>query len=171
MNTGIQDAHALAWRIATWRAVEAATTRAGDFFVHGEESLRARLDLLDPDVVRARLMSSYERERRPVAVGNTRLSVANFDQVLKVPAALGLPHAAANVLVDAVPSWLPFNSDVVRAVLAAGRAQCGSLLVGDNPVGNARRAAVAEMCNNQSKGGTGAVTTGARFGCSSRRRI
>lgn len=161
MNTGIQDAHALAWRIATWRAVEAATTRA-ETSVHGEESLRARLDLLDPDVVRARLMSSYERERRPVAVGNTRLSVANFDQVLEVPAVLGLPRAAASVLVDTVPSWLPesIRRDVVRAGLAAGRAQCGSLLVGDNPVGNARRAAVAEMCNNQSKGGAGGGTDG-----------
>ena len=153
MNTGIQDAHALAWRIATWRAVDAAssTMRLGE---EPGDSERARLGE-DPDVVLARLMRSYERERRPVAVGNTRLSVANFDRVLEVPAALGLPPAAANVLVATVPSWLPFNSDVVRAGLAVGRAQCGSLLVGDNPVGNARRAAVAEMCD-RSKGGAGA---------------
>ena len=152
MNTGIQDAHALAWRIAAWRAVDAASsTRRLD---EEPDSEQARLGE-EPDVVLARLMRSYERERRPVAVGNTRLSVANFDRVLEVPAALGLPPAAANVLVATVPSWLPFNSDVVRAGLAVGRAQCGSLLVGDNPVGNARRAAVAEMCD-RSKGGAGA---------------
>ena len=153
MNTGIQDAHALAWRIATWRAVDAASS-TGRLNEEPGDSERARLGE-DPDVVLARLMRSYERERRPVAVGNTRLSVANFDRVLEVPAALGLPPAAANVLVATVPSWLPFNSDVVRAGLAVGRAQCGSLLVGDNPVGNARRAAVAEMCD-RSKGGAGA---------------
>ena len=153
MNTGIQDAHALAWRIATWRAVDAASS-TGRLDEEPGDSERARLGE-DPDVVLARLMRSYERERRPVAVGNTRLSVANFDRVLEVPAALGLPPAAANVLVATVPSWLPFNSDVVRAGLAVGRAQCGSLLVGDNPVGNARRAAVAEMCD-RSKGGAGA---------------
>lgn len=153
MNTGIQDAHALAWRIATWRAVDAASSTMRLDEEPGD-SERARLGE-DPDVVLARLMRSYERERRPVAVGNTRLSVANFDRVLEVPAALGLPPAAANVLVATVPSWLPFNSDVVRAGLAVGRAQCGSLLVGDNPVGNARRAAVAEMCD-RSKGGAGA---------------
>ena len=101
-------------------------------------------------------MRSYERERRPVAVGNTRLSVANFDQVLKVPEVLGLPPALASALVNAVPSWLPNAGDVVRAGLAVGRAQCGSLLVGNNPVGNARRAAVAEMCNPKGKGGDGA---------------
>ena len=154
MNTGIQDAHALAWRIATWRAVDAAssTMRLGE---EPGDSERARLGE-DPDVVLARLMRSYEHERRPVAVGNTRLSVANFDRVLEVPAALGLPPAAANVLVATVPSWLPFNSDVVRAGLAVGRAQCGSLLVGDNPVGNARRAAVAEMCDRSKGGAAGA---------------
>ena len=76
MNTGIQDAHALAWRIATWRAVDAASS-TGRLDEEPGDSERARLGE-DPDVVLARLMRSYERERRPVAVGNTRLSVANL---------------------------------------------------------------------------------------------
>ena len=157
MNTGIQDAHALAWRIATWRAVERFVQTGGiDAGRKTPTSESPDFDPAHPDVVRAHLMRSYERERRPVAVGNTRLSVANFDQVLKVPEVLGLPPALANALVNAVPSWLPNAGDVVRAGLAVGRAQCGSLLVGNNPVGNARRAAVAEMCNPKGKGGDGA---------------
>ena len=98
-------------------------------------------------------MGSYERERRPVAVGNTRLSVANFHQVLKIPTALGLPPAAANLLSDIAglaPSIPGFGTNLAGSVLslglAVGRAQCGDLLLGNNPVGAARRAAVKEMC-------------------------
>jgi hypothetical protein len=98
-------------------------------------------------------MGSYERERRPVAVGNTRLSVANFHQVLKIPTALGLPPAAANFLSD-IAGFAPpipgFGTNLAGSVLslglAVGRAQCGDLLLGNNPVGAARRAAVKEMC-------------------------
>ena len=143
MNTGVQDAHALAWRIATANAMKSMKS--------GETTSSS--SSIDPDDVRERLMGSYERERRPVAVGNTRLSVANFHQVLKIPTALGLPPAAANLLSDIAgfaPSIPGFGNRLAGSVLslglAVGRAQCGDLLLGNNPVGAARRAAVAEMC-------------------------
>ena len=75
MNTGVQDAHNLAWKLAA-----AVLGRGGAF----------------PDV--AKLAASYDAERRPVAIGNARVSVRNFKQVLRVPAAIGLEPAAADAL-------------------------------------------------------------------------
>lgn len=61
LNTGVQDAHNLAWKIA---AVE-----------HGREQ---------PD-----LLDSYERERRPVALRNAEVSLENAFKLIEVPIALG----------------------------------------------------------------------------------
>jgi 2-polyprenyl-6-methoxyphenol hydroxylase-like FAD-dependent oxidoreductase len=61
LNTGVQDAHNLAWKLA---AVE-----------HGH----VRSDLLD----------SYERERRPVAQHNAEVSLTNALKLIEVPIALG----------------------------------------------------------------------------------
>ena len=159
MNTGVQDAHNLAWKLA------AAVEQRGAFAT-------------------AALAASYDAERRPVAVGNARVSVRNFNTVLRVPAALGLEPAAADALrvaaeateslvasaASALETLSPFRGsgndedgkenetgaapsasrDAARHALAAGlalgRAQCGALLETDNPVGNARRAAVARLC-------------------------
>ena len=61
LNTGVQDAHNLAWKLA---AVE-----------HGHAG---------PD-----LLESYERERRPVAQRNAEVSLTNALQLIEVPIALG----------------------------------------------------------------------------------
>jgi len=61
LNTGVQDAHNLAWKLA---AVE-----------HGHD---------EPD-----LLDSYERERRPVALHNAEVSLTNALQLIEVPIALG----------------------------------------------------------------------------------
>ena len=68
MNTGVQDAHNLAWKLAA-----AVLGRGGAF----------------PDV--AKLAASYDAERRPGGDRErARVSVRNFKQVLRVPAAIGL---------------------------------------------------------------------------------
>ena len=152
MNTGVQDAHNLAWKLSL--AVEQRRVFAVDA-----------------------LAASYENERRPVAVGNARVSTRNFETVLRVPAAVGLEPAAADALrvaaetaektlgsaTNALESLMrPFTGisgwhtgesvsrEAARRALAAGlalgRAQCGALLETDNAVGNARRAAVARLC-------------------------
>lgn len=56
------------------------------------------------------LLASYEAERRPVALANTALSVRNWREAVRVPAALGLHPAAANLLSEAAaaggrPGW------------------------------------------------------------------
>ena len=61
LNTGIQDAHNLAWKLA---AVD-----------HGH--------------VAPALLDSYERERRPVAKRNAEVSLANALKLIEVPIALG----------------------------------------------------------------------------------
>lgn len=61
LNTGVQDAHNLAWKLAA--------------VTHGH----AGSDLLD----------SYERERRPVAQRNAEVSLDNALKLIEVPIALG----------------------------------------------------------------------------------
>ncbi len=61
LNTGVADAHNLAWKLAS--------------VVHGTAT---------PELV-----ETYETERRPVAVRNAAASLANALQLIEVPAALG----------------------------------------------------------------------------------
>ncbi|KAL2903592.1 putative polyketide hydroxylase [Bienertia sinuspersici] len=68
MNTGIQDAQNLAWKLAAVVNGIAPTT----------------------------LLDTYETERRPVAMSNTALSVQNFRAAMEVPAALGLDPTVAS---------------------------------------------------------------------------
>ncbi len=70
LNTGVHDAHNLAWKLA-W-----------------EISGRAPANLLD----------TYEAERRPIGIANTEHSVKNFDGLMDVFAALGLPRSGMRAL-------------------------------------------------------------------------
>ncbi len=70
LNTGVHDAHNLAWKLA-W-----------------EISGCAPADLLD----------TYEAERRPIGIANTEHSVKNFDGLMDVYAALGLPRLGRRAL-------------------------------------------------------------------------
>ena len=60
-------------------------------------------------------------ERKPVGIANMLLSVANFNEALRVPQMLGLDYQAANLLSDvlAAPAlaWVP--SDLRRSLLEA----------------------------------------------------
>ena len=64
-NTGLQDAHNLAWKIA----------------------------LVHRGAAPAALLRTYDGERRAVAIANARLSVHNYHRGLRVAHALGLPAA------------------------------------------------------------------------------
>jgi 2-polyprenyl-6-methoxyphenol hydroxylase-like FAD-dependent oxidoreductase len=70
LNTGVHDAHNLAWKLG-W-----------------ELAGRAPANLLD----------TYEVERRPIGIANTEHSVKNFDGLMDVFAALGLPRSGARAL-------------------------------------------------------------------------
>lgn len=79
MNTGLQDAHNLAWRLA-WAIRERG--KGGG----GEE--RARL-----------LLGSYSPERHTIATANTRLSLANYDKSCASARLLGVDPALAAIAV------------------------------------------------------------------------
>ena len=84
MNTGIQDAHNLIWKIAA----------------------ALQSDNLDFSESTERLLTSYESERRPVAQLNATISVQNFKKTLIVPRAIGLNLDIANLLsqwIDRIP--------------------------------------------------------------------
>ncbi|PIN26119.1 Monooxygenase involved in coenzyme Q (ubiquinone) biosynthesis [Handroanthus impetiginosus] len=117
MNTGIQDAHNLAWKLAS-----------------------VLKGIAPPSIV-----STYEMERRQIALFNTALSVENFKAAMAVPAALGLDPKVANsvyhTINDTFGSILP--SDLQRAILdgifSIGRMQLSdSLLNENNPLGSSR---------------------------------
>lgn len=101
MNTGIQDAHNLAWKIAA--------------FVKG--------------IAQSSLLETYETERRPIAIFNTSLSVQNFKAAMSVPAALGLDPTIANsvhrVINNVVGSVLPsgLQKAILDGIFTIGRAQ------------------------------------------------
>ena len=83
MNTGVQDAHNLAWKLA--------------FVLKG----LAGADLLD----------SYQAERQPVAIANMNLSVDNFHEALRVAKIIGLDFETAqsmnSILNGPLTSWAP----------------------------------------------------------------
>ncbi|XP_002514990.2 2,4-dichlorophenol 6-monooxygenase isoform X1 [Ricinus communis] len=117
MNTGIQDVHNLAWKLAS--------------FMMG--------------IAPSSIIHTYEMERRPIALFNTALSVQNFRAAMAVPAALGLDPSVANsvheVMNDGVGSILP--SGLQRAILDGifmiGRAQLSESLLNErNPLGSSR---------------------------------
>lgn len=74
MNTGLQDAHNLAWKLAAYRRRNDAAAAAHE---------PASSDNND-DCRLTALMRSYENERRPVAQRNAALSVRNYQRLLKL---------------------------------------------------------------------------------------
>jgi len=103
MNTGIQDAHNLAWKLA--------------------RSLGGKGE--DADA----LLDSYQAERKPVAIANMNLSVDNFHEALRVAKIIGLDFETAQsvnaVLNGPLSSWAP---DFVRRQVLNTAMSSGMLL-------------------------------------------
>ncbi|KAG4989987.1 hypothetical protein JHK82_032298 [Glycine max] len=119
MNTGIQDAHNLAWKIASVIKGIAPTS----------------------------MLNTYEIERKPIALFNTRLSLENYKAAMSVPAALGLDPTVANIvhqfIVDGIGSILPSGLQKVAldGIFGIGRAQVSEFVLNEsNPLGSSRLA-------------------------------
>ncbi|PKA55809.1 hypothetical protein AXF42_Ash012101 [Apostasia shenzhenica] len=124
MNTGIQDAHNLAWKIC----------------------------LLLNNVASTSIIETYEMERRPIALFNTALSVENFEAAMSVPAALGLDPAIASSMHRAINSTfgsiLPssFQRVALKAVFSLGRSQLSPFILNENnPIGSSRLARLRKI--------------------------
>ncbi len=85
MNTGVQDAHNLAWKLAA--------------VIEGRAS--------------PSLLESYEGERRPIAQRNTDQSVGNLMKMQMVDEALGVPMLAPITLADTEPAFELFEPEVL----------------------------------------------------------
>ncbi|CAD6210922.1 unnamed protein product [Miscanthus lutarioriparius] len=119
MNTGIQDAHNLAWK----------------------------LSLLLNGVASPSILQTYESERRPVAIFNTELSVENFKAAMSIPTTLGLDPTVANsvhqVINRSLGSIIPRNVQkaVLEGLFSLGRAQVSDYILNEkNPLGSLRLA-------------------------------
>lgn len=124
MNTGIQDAHNLAWKLAS--------------VIEGVSPIS--------------ILNSYELERSQIAQFNTVLSVQNFKAAMKVPAALGLDPTVANAvhqaLNDTVGSILPsvLQRTILDGIFSIGRAQLSDFVLNENnPLGSARLAKLRQI--------------------------
>ena len=128
MNTGIQDAHNLAWKLA--------------IAIQNER---------DDDALSSSLLNSYVKERKKIASENKQLSVNNYERVLEIPRALGLEPRALDALVaasNALPVPQALKSFAFEKILSAGRMQT-VFLESDkrNPLGKYRREAVKRLCD------------------------
>lgn len=125
LNTGVADVHNLAWKIA-W----VLRGRAGEA-----------------------LLDTYEQERRPIGLAATADSVANFDGMLDVLDALGLPRRAVRALpaiVAAVPTWIPrkWGRTVLRSVTALGYTPL-RVAASSNALGRRKRRRAADAIAHQ----------------------
>jgi 2-polyprenyl-6-methoxyphenol hydroxylase-like FAD-dependent oxidoreductase len=128
MNTGIQDAHNLIWKIAM-----ALRSENSDFSKFTE-----------------RLLASYEDERRPVARLNANISVQNFEKILLIPCALGLDLNTANLLsrwMDRIPALSALKHVCFHAAMQIGLKQI-DWLRSDHFIGRHRRSAVRTVFEN-----------------------
>ena len=126
LNTGVHDAHNLAWKLA-W-----------------ELSGRAPADLLD----------TYETERRPIGIANTDHSVKNFDGLMDVFAAVGLPRSGMRTLQALAGSRLmaalppPASRRILAALMAAALQRIG-LAASRGRIGARIRSVVREVIARQ----------------------
>uniref|UniRef100_A0A6V7QS98 FAD-binding domain-containing protein n=1 Tax=Ananas comosus var. bracteatus TaxID=296719 RepID=A0A6V7QS98_ANACO len=116
MNTGIQDAHNLAWKICS----------------------------LLSNISSPSILQTYETERRPIAISNTALSVENFKAAMSVPSALGLDPTIANsgrVINNSLGSIMPrsFQKVLLEGIFSIGRAQLSDFILNEkNLLGSLR---------------------------------
>ncbi len=131
MNTGIQDAHNLIWKIVT--ALE-----------HNNTSLS------DSD---KNLLASYEVERQPIARLNAKISVQNFYKTLEVSNAIGLDLTTANWLsrmLDRIPGPQSVKSCLFQTAIRLGLQQV-KWLKSHHVIARRRRNAISHIFKNARK--------------------
>lgn len=128
MNTGIQDAHNLIWKIALARKHR----KGGN---HREAE---------------RLLGTYESERRPVAVNTARWSIDNYERTLAVPRALGLNPCLAALLqrlLNRIPAPLAAKRALFAVAMGAGLQQINWLRT-DQIISRYRRRTLRSIFDN-----------------------
>ncbi len=140
MNTGLQDAHNLAWRVATALRHNEVTQTEDD---GGGPCKRSEIE--SPNI-----LQPYETERRSIAAQNASLSVRNYNRSLDIAKAcyLNADHPSLLVKVmDSPPmSFVPmsvrrqtFNTAVAVAMTPLGSLATEGNLYGEKVVRNVRK--------------------------------
>lgn len=130
MNTGIQDAHNLAWKLA--------------LTMQQQPNERNGVDA-------SKLLRSYERERQQVAKINTQLSLHNVERTMKIPNALNVSHNNAKLLATIANSKplkllpLQMQRDFVQNIMKVGKAPLGLLDSVSNALGGYMRAQAKQI--------------------------
>lgn len=137
MNTGLQDAHNLAWKLA--------------LTIQNEQQGGADSNSQDG----AALLDSYQRERQLVAKINTQFALRNVERTMKIPTALNVSHNNAKLLAKLVNStplkFLPLSAqrEFVQRVMKLGKLPLGMLDAdsGASALGAHMRGKVQEIVN------------------------
>ncbi|KAL3790414.1 hypothetical protein HJC23_013586 [Cyclotella cryptica] len=126
MNTGLQDAHNLAWRLA--------------LMLHRENKIHKKYqttNVSDPVYLSSSqdsILDIYEKDRRPIATQNAALSVRNYQRTLRIAKACYLdaqhPQLLMSMLGSPPMSFLPLEArrDVFRRLVRVAMMPLGSLL-------------------------------------------
>lgn len=114
MNTGVQDAQDLAWRLAG--------------IVQGT---------MEPNS-----LDSYNFERRAIAQQNTELSLINYEKTAHLASLLGVDPDLGKKILQLASSMVPkaFQKTAIQTILTAGRAPLASLSSNSNLYGRQRAA-------------------------------
>uniref|UniRef100_A0AAV1T588 FAD-binding domain-containing protein n=1 Tax=Peronospora matthiolae TaxID=2874970 RepID=A0AAV1T588_9STRA len=114
MNTGLQDAHNLVWKLAL--AIQ----------MNSEHSSAGRVDS-------QALLQSYGRERLQIAKINTQVSLRNVARIMKIPQALHVSHDHAQMLAKFINSapmqLLPLRAqrEIAQRIMRVGKMPLGLL--------------------------------------------
>ena len=118
LNTGIQDAHNIAWKMA-------ATCYPDDVDV-SNKIIQSKEQEKEKD--RYTLMSSYTKERRPIALANLAVSKDNYLRGLEAPKSIGLNRdliALASTTLQSSPAALllplSFRTNLLNMGASIGR--------------------------------------------------
>lgn len=129
MNTGLQDAHNLAWRLALNLHCEEANALYHDSDVGYLHTSRSNSNL-----------AMYEHDRKPIAIQNAALSVRNYQRTLQIAKACYLdaqhPQLLMSLLGSPPMSFLPLETrqGMFRQLLKVAMLPLASLTEGRNSI-------------------------------------
>merc|ERR1719198_2023903 len=131
MNTAIQDAHNLAWKLAMVYHGQACHRLLSTYESEVKRSsCPTRNSEQYADVQSGLHNAPPIAQRRPVAIANTALSLRNYEKTVSMTEAVGL-HREHPFLVNALAAALPFSdatrSDFVQGAFRIGQAPLATI--------------------------------------------
>ncbi|KAI9915401.1 hypothetical protein PsorP6_008123 [Peronosclerospora sorghi] len=133
MNTGLQDAHNLAWKLAL-----GLQTKAEDSAVN-----------------KAALLRSYGRERQLIAKTTTQLTLRNVARTMKIPQALNVSHDHAQTLMKLINSTpmqvfpLRAQREVAQRIMHLGKMPLELLTRPESALGKRMCASVQDIVSRR----------------------